>query len=220
MTDREKLARQWAESRQQFDNRSERERAAADYILDNIEPQTPPTMADVEWDDEKHAGLGVQVPNGNNRVLISMDTPSLWLTALPDFTDFLLFPRGSLTPNRKRYELREVGKGEPDVRRAIALVGELARDHNLHSLTDYKLARTMNEVLDALADEKPDHPEVLTTLEDYKNASEGTIVSNGGMRIWAKRSSNDWITVRTAHARLDGHMANIERHILRWGDGA
>lgn len=114
MTDREKLARQWAESRQQFDNRSERERAAADYILDNIEPQTPPTMEGVKWDDEKHVGLGVQAPNGDNRVLILNDTPSLWLTALPDFTEILLFPRDSLTPNGKRYELREVGKGEPD----------------------------------------------------------------------------------------------------------
>ena len=220
MTDREKLARQWAESRQQFDNRSERERAAADYILDNIEPQTPPTMEGVKWDDEKHVGLGVQAPNGDNRVLILNDTPSLWLTALPDFTEILLFPRESLTPNGKRYELREVGKGEPDVRRAIALVEELARAHNLHSLTDNKLARTMNEVLDALAGDKPDHPEVLTTVEDYENAPEGTIISRPGGLPWVKDGGLWRSPIFRDSSESLALGWNQPFNVLRWGGGA
>ena len=164
-------------------------------------------MADVEWDDKEHAGLGVQVPSGDNRVLISSDTPSLWLTALPDFTDFLLFNRNSLTPNGKRYELREIGAGEPDVRRARALVEELARDHKLIDLTDGRLARVMNEVLDALAENKPDHPEVLETLEDYQNAPEGTLAAsvngegyfhNETMSRW-ESTHGDWKNLSLIH---------------------
>lgn len=64
---------------------------------------------------------------------------------------------------------------------------------------------------------KPDHPTTLTTLEDYENAPVGTVVSVGGKSIWTKAYSNDWITLRASLNRLDRHMADTERQVLRWG---
>lgn len=108
MTDREKLARQWAESRQQFDNRSERERAAADYILDNIEPQTPPTMADVEWDGEKHYLAGATDSDGDPCVMVSKWPVNEICAVNLAQKELFSLPADYFTPNGKRYELREV----------------------------------------------------------------------------------------------------------------
>lgn len=45
------LARQWAEWNKSCEVSSPETQAAANFILAHT---TPPTMADVEWDDEKH----------------------------------------------------------------------------------------------------------------------------------------------------------------------
>lgn len=167
----EQLARQWAESRQQFDNRSERERAAAEYILANT---TPRTMADVEWDHGSHFMAGASMSDGSEHVMIVNRHNGI--NTLPaNGNGFYWNSKDSLTPNGKRYRLVEVT---------------------------------------ALG-----HPETLTTVEDYENAPGGTVVSGGGKSIWAKTAFNDWITLRTVHARLDRHMADTERQVLRWGWG-
>lgn len=162
MTSRDQLARQWAkyysenwpEVRSTASPRSffERAKAAVEFILDHTTPE-PETMADVDWDDEKHYLAGCMSPYGSMVMLRPQGANMIVHDLNSDLTE--VFDRDDLTPNGKRYELREVGAGEPDVRRARALVEELARDHNLHSLTDGKLARTMNEVLDALATPAP-----------------------------------------------------------------
>ena len=110
MTDREKLARQWAESRQQFDNRSERERAAAEYILATT---TEPTMADVEWDDDIHRGLGA-VDDAGQEWVMSQDDGN-YINCIGFDLDTCGALAADLTPNGKRYELREVTKPDHPV---------------------------------------------------------------------------------------------------------
>lgn len=100
--ERERLARQWAERiksvpelRYDLDAN-----AAADFILEHT---SPPTMADVEWDDDKHYLAGATGPFGDEVVMMWYD----------DATDHIStngeeWPRDRLTPNGKRYELHEV----------------------------------------------------------------------------------------------------------------
>lgn len=175
MTNQEELARQWAEYYKDDWPRFtpgayaaelvEKAKAAAEYILDNIEPQ-PPQLS--RWDGVEMDGREwvVWAASKNGKLdLIAADGSAY----AHDFAE-------NVTPNGKRYELREVGKGNPDVRRARALVEELARSHNLHYLTDGKLARVMNEILDALATptvssdenvgpEQYEHPESSYTVQ-------------------------------------------------------
>ena len=113
MTDREKLAREWAEYYQgdwpQFTPGSraaelvEKAKAAAEYILEHM---APPTMADMEWDDDIHRGLGAVDDAGQEWVILQDDDPYISLIGLD------LNPVGAkreeLTPNGKRYELREI----------------------------------------------------------------------------------------------------------------
>lgn len=219
MTDREKLARQWAElsmRREVLANKyddtflSEEERAAAEHILATT---SKPTMADVDWDDGEHRLAGATAPDGEEMVMLWQDADDTGLIVC----DRAEWRPDQLTRNGKRYELREVGEGKPNVRRARELVEDLAREHNLHSLTDGKLARSVNKVLDALAGEKPDHPEVLTTVEDYQNAPEGTAVAAPGYGMWEKNRYGAWSAGNSACD--NGAMAKYECTVLRWGWG-
>lgn len=65
--------------------------------------------------------------------------------------------------------------------------------------------------------DQPEHPETLSTLEDYKDAPEGTIVSvQGAASAWAKNMGK-W---RGHYNTLtSASMAGTERHVLRWGWG-
>lgn len=227
MTDREQLARQWAEERMEMhrkvgeDYMAEESLAAAAYILATT---TQLTMADVEWDADKHYLAGADTQYGS----VVMLHPVGETMVVHDFNSDLreVFDRDDVTPNGKRYELREVGAGEPDVRRAQALVEELARDHVLNSLTDGELARTMNEVLDALATTTPiedvedtdeaKRPVILETLEDYANAPEGTIVAAAQGGPWVKEVGQWFAGDRPATAESIAYQPRI---VLRWGWG-
>lgn len=76
--------------------------AAAEYILATT---PPPTMADVEWDDEKHHLHGATAPDGEEVVMMWPEDDYI-RTAQESWS------RDCLTPNGKRYELREVGAPE------------------------------------------------------------------------------------------------------------
>lgn len=114
MTDREKLAREWAEEYQNDWPRFtpgthaaelvEKAKAAADYILATTTPQT---MADVVWDDEEHHLAGATTPSGHEVVMMWYDDRDDHIV-----TNQSANKRYWLTPNGKRYELREVT--EPD----------------------------------------------------------------------------------------------------------
>lgn len=103
-TETARLAREWADTRNP-DTLTEVARAAREHILATTDP---PTMADVEWDDEKHYLAGATTSNGGSVVMLwhdDIDTDHI-------ITDHAEWPRDRLTPNGKRYELREVGAPE------------------------------------------------------------------------------------------------------------
>ena len=110
-----RLAREWAEEYQndwpKFTPGThaaelvEKAKAAAEHILATT---TEPTMADAEWDDEKHHLAGATTPSGYEVVM-------LWPELSEDdyiSTDQGSWSRDCLTPNGKKYELREVGAPE------------------------------------------------------------------------------------------------------------
>lgn len=103
----EKLARQWAERIKAAPDETYVDDvvAAAEHIMATTDP---PTMADVEWDDEKHYLAGATTSNGGSVVMLwhdDIDTDHI-------ITDHAEWPRDRLTPNGKKYELREVGAPE------------------------------------------------------------------------------------------------------------
>ena len=132
-------------------------------------------MEGVDWDDDVHLGMGVVDDNGHEWVMIQDDGPYISLIGLD------LNPVGAkreeLTPNGKRYELREVGSDEPG------------------------------------------HPEVLTTVEDYENAPEGTIVSGYSRSVSYKINHRRWEESGLLGQFTGDEMAGHARDVLRWGPG-
>ncbi len=98
-----RLAREWADTRNP-DTLTDIARAARERILATTDPLT---MADVEWDDEKHHLAGATAPFGDEVVMMWYDDDTDHI-----FTNGEEWPRDRLTPNGKKYELREVGAPE------------------------------------------------------------------------------------------------------------
>lgn len=175
--EQERLAREWAERKREQAKRHwedsgysirEDTQAAIDYILATTTPE--PTMADVEWDDEKHRGLGAVDEAGQEWVMLQDDGGYINCIGLD--LNPVGAERGELTPNGKRYELREV-TGEPE------------------------------------------HPEVLSTVEDYEDAPEGTIVAFDNGSPYVKLGSV-WVD-RGGHLSPEFGMAGTSRQVLRKG---
>lgn len=181
-TDREKLARQWAEDYQknypEFLPEShaaemvKRAKAAADYILEHTEPEIPELN---RWD-------GVEMDGREWVVRSASKTGKLALIA-SDGSAYAHDFAENVTPNGKKYELREVTK--------------------------------------------PDHPEVLKTVEDYENAPEGTIVVTPGEDSMAVQKLDDgkWgiIGVKKLVDAEDCSRASADHGattVLRWGGEA
>ena len=99
-----RLAREWADFALTVPEGSPGSRAAAEYIMATTSPLT---MADVEWDDEKHHLAGATAPFGDEVVMMWYDDDTDHI-----FTNGEEWPRDRLTPNGKKYELREVGAPE------------------------------------------------------------------------------------------------------------
>lgn len=111
------LARQWAEQVQQFDAEyeltgrnysSDPMRAAAEYILSHA---PAPTMAEVEWDDEKHYLAEAEHPEWGKVIMLGEGrTPGFIRTIRGKENDAFWGTAGpyNLTPTGKRYELKEV----------------------------------------------------------------------------------------------------------------
>ena len=107
----EKLARQWAESRNP-NSLSEDARAARAYILEHVAPQR---MDEVAWSDEEHALAGAVMDIGNGPVeviMLSVDSDGYLAYATLDGR-VAHEMRYEFTPNGKRYKLVEVGAEEP-----------------------------------------------------------------------------------------------------------
>lgn len=63
-----------------------------------------------------------------------------------------------------------------------------------------------------------EHPETLTTEEDYDNAPEGTVASMKGTNsVWVKGREKWW---HGDYSHTDSyHMDDVPREVLRWGWG-
>ena len=99
-TETARLAREWADTRNP-DTLTDLARAAREHILATT---TEPTMADIGWDDEEHRLAGATTPEGTEVVM-------MWHDA--DETNQIICLNSAwepdrLTPNGKKYELREV----------------------------------------------------------------------------------------------------------------
>ena len=178
----EKLAREWAKTiRDAVDQNptkfNEKARAAADYILANV-PE--PTMADVEWSDEKHHLAGATMKRAFSEssveVVMQFDRNDVFIDYTTLGGEHGMVERRDLTPNGKKYELREV-------------TGD-------------------------------DHPETLTTVEDYENAPEGTIVaSDGYLSTPLVKRYGKWCRDRIEFTAEDLDAVAEQLRVLRWGWG-
>ena len=127
MTEQEKLAREWAE---QVMGRGELStsvfndgcRAAAELVLANT---APPTMEGVQWDAKKHRGLGTFGEDGVEWVMVDMRPDRRIVGVSPDFRTVRGLRPEWLTPNGKRYELREVGADQPENPKTLRTVEDL-----------------------------------------------------------------------------------------------
>lgn len=121
--ERERLARQWAENFKAdilYDATMDELAAASEHILATT---TEPTMADVEWDDEKHylAGAVYELDEHTCPVVMvgeTRDGCEIYSVDLDENTGFWPM-HGDLTPNGKRYELREVSDEHPEMLRTV-----------------------------------------------------------------------------------------------------
>lgn len=104
MTDQKKLARQWAESRGQFENRSERERAAAEFILANTKSET---MMGREWVHSEHHMAGADWEGYIPVVMIDPASGRSTYVLTVEEEDVHEADDKDLTPNGKRYKLVE-----------------------------------------------------------------------------------------------------------------
>lgn len=180
--ERERLAREWAESvNPKMPN--EYVCAARDHILDTT---TPPTMEEVEWDAEKHVLAGATLlTNNDEQVDVVMLAKDLSLIEYATMGGEYGYEHYSyFTPNGKKYELREVG-----------------------------------------AAEAPEHPETLSTLEDYENAPIWTIVTGPALGlVYLKILDGKWVatacTVKLDSIDLvEGNPGDSTMSVLRWGLG-
>lgn len=166
------LARQWAERNKACEVSSPEIQAAANFILAHT---TPPTMADVEWDFDKHYLAGAVDLDGNEVTMVGVRDGLIRVFDVADINRYyapVLENPNHLTPNRKRYELREISE--------------------------------------------PEHPETLTTLEDYENAPSGTIVASNICPPYMKYELDSW-TDNFGTTVSDEELAGGPTTVLRWG---
>lgn len=98
--ERERLARQWATST--LPRGDAKTLAAIEHILATT---TEPTMAGVKWEHEKHHLAGATTLAGFDAVMMWCDEEDTGHI----ITDLGEWRPDQLTPNGKRYELREAG---------------------------------------------------------------------------------------------------------------
>lgn len=99
------LAREWAEWNKSCEVSSPEIQAAANFILAHT---TPPTMADVEWDDELHYLAEAEHPNWGKVVMLGIGEEKLIDVFIPHLRKSnCIVPRRNLTPTGRRYVLQD-----------------------------------------------------------------------------------------------------------------
>lgn len=184
---RKRLAREWAKDCQgegKLPAYGIAAQAAADHILATT---TEPTMADVEWDDEKHYLAGATSELTSNEVVMLGPRAGMIDCFRIETGKTISTTRNALTPNGKRYELREVG-------------ATVSPDEN-----------------DAPA--QGEYPRTLTTVEDYENAPDGTIVAVPGWNT-LPLLKRDGVWHRDRLIFESGELVDDRTtEVLRWGWG-
>lgn len=148
MNNQERLARQWAEDAKRAAPRhkyTDETHAAIEHILATTTPE--PSMADVEWEDEKHvmAGATMDTENGPlDVVMLVHDASTLGYVTLDK--EVGRKNRTHFTPNGKRYELREV-TDEPEHPEVLATVEdyENSPEGTIVTLSEYDEPLRKNE---------------------------------------------------------------------------
>lgn len=101
------LARQWAEWNNSCEVSSPEIQAAANFILAHT---TPPTMAEIEWDDEKHYLAEAEHPIVGTVIMLDNTTNNEGIKILfkdnYGFHFSYVYPE-RLTPTGRRYVLQE-----------------------------------------------------------------------------------------------------------------
>lgn len=101
------LARQWAEWNKSCEVSSPEIQAAANFILAHT---TPPTMADVEWDDELHYLAEAEHSKYGNVIMVSKtrDTGEIYYLRWGSTGRLMVLAApADLTPTGRRYVLQE-----------------------------------------------------------------------------------------------------------------
>lgn len=120
-----RLAREWAESRNP-NSLTGAAKAAREHILATTDPLT---MADVEWDWEKHYLAGATNEIGDVECVMIAPMDGMIVNAELGDGRLVRTSTVALTPNGKKYELREVGAPE-----------QPAHPATLETLEDYENA--------------------------------------------------------------------------------
>lgn len=191
------IAREWAERvTEESDAYSFAQRAAARHIL----ATTAPTMADVKWEDDVHAGLCALYADGDFVLMLSPDLDNEGVI----FCHYINFGSAAtgglsaenLTPipgTKIDLTPRREPKPEPE------------------STPEPEQATT--------------RPATLVTEDDYRSAPYGTVVWGNGpssnMRSSLEKYGNAWLEAGDYGTFTPSHMAAAGPHqVLRWGEAS
>ncbi|MDK8242535.1 hypothetical protein [Corynebacterium coyleae] len=274
--EQERLARQWAESKLAMPtgHLDADVIAAANHILATTKE---PTMADVEWDHDKHYLAGAVDAYGSEVIMHSRVDDCEIATIRPgDETHGGRNWDTDLIPNGKRYELREITEPEHPVEPSTKTMDEYSPEEQADMIgmwAEYRAGDVASDFViieegvnragrvpcynpeapepsawapdpdeltprfdlprvwgkdgepcevtvssgENVAPDQPDHPEFLETVEDYKNAPQGTIVALADSPPWSKTPSGGWR--QAGDYRTSPEMVGVKRKMLRWGWG-
>lgn len=101
----EQLAREWADYAKNCEVSSPEQQAAADFILANTKS---PTVAEIGWDNAQHRRRVAVDEGGVEWVMLYQRRDGMILEVRHDLAEVRGLRPDRLTPNGKRYELREV----------------------------------------------------------------------------------------------------------------
>lgn len=238
------IAREWAEGFIKHADNAQivdaDELTAARYILATA---PAPTMADVEWDDEVHAGLCAEHAGGEVVRMVNATISTTWIRyILPNGeisggSSKLLTPipgtKIDLTPRRESEpestpEPEDV-KPDPQPGEAWLIEYEGERYEAIYWYSAWLFvydwegtvsieSHEATPVSRLVGEAVPSHPAVLVTEEDYENAPEGTIVASDLSDPWVKDSMGFWLVCGEGGGEISRLMALSSRRVLRWGE--